>query len=102
MIRSWMSNCVEDFLHKLEVWLSPPYATYGNPANTFSSNFAPVIYDFIFHKGRNESRVNVYTDFFHLPIIKTLVLLTKERRKEAISLSDHEAVTSVINVWKKR
>lgn len=94
MIRDYMTNCVEELYYKLKQWLQPKFATYGNQANTFSRQFGPIIYDYIFHKS-NTDDISVYTNWFELPLFKTLL-----NRTESISLSDHEAVTSTIYIRK--
>lgn len=92
-----MTNCVEEIFYKLKQWLEPNFATYGNEKNTFSSMYKPVIYDYIFHKARR-SDVMVWTNWFELPFFKTLYNF--KNVSHSISLSDHEAITSTIHVWR--
>ena len=50
-----MSNSIEDFFYKLNVWLDTKYATYGNVQNTFSGFlYDPIIYDYIFYKANTK------------------------------------------------
>ena len=116
MIREHMKNCIEEIFYKLQAWLDPRYATYGNQLNTFSNNYKPIIYDYVFHK-ENNNATRVWTSWFELPFFKTLldgvtidgddeeeegeeVKKTKKKdKKEEISFSDHEAVTTTIYMW---
>ena len=105
MIRSEMKNCIEELFYTFDRWLNPNYATYGNSRNTFSNQYDPVIYDYVFHKTKEERKkdLNVYTSFFELPFFKALIQLINLNGKEAakyVSFSDHEAVTTTIYVHK--
>ncbi len=104
MIRRRMKNCIEEFFYKVTQWLNPNYATYGNKENTFSNQYKPIIYDYVFHETKKEKRdaLNVYTDFFDLPFFKTIIQIMDKGKKEEkkISFSDHEAVTTTIYIKK--
>lgn len=113
-----MKNCIEEIFYKLQAWLNPQYATYGNQVNTFSNNYAPIIYDYVFHK-ENDNSTRVWTSWFELPYFKTLINIVtddgseedseddkkkgsknnKETKARKISFSDHEAVTTTIYMW---
>lgn len=109
-IKHIMKNSIEEFFNKLlERWLSiPSKASYANPNNTYSANiYKPVLYDYIFHKAKGKNII--LTDWFHIPFLKTLKLLqSNETAAESlgsathtqVSLSDHEAVTANLLLWK--
>ena len=77
-VKNIMTNSIEEFFHKIEVkkgtkysrleitsskdWLTPKKATYGNPLNTYSHIYKPVLYDYIFHraKGKNVIITNLF------------------------------------------
>ena len=89
-----MQNCIEDIYYKLRAWLNPKYASYANARNTFSYGIGdPIIYDYIFHRSQNKSKVSVRTNWFEMPFIETLL-----KSNRSISLSDHQAVTSSLNI----
>ena len=93
MIREHMTNCIEEIFYKLLAWLNPQYATYGNQKNTFSNNYSPVIYDYIFyHNNRDDFRV--WTNLYDMPLFKFFL-----KKDDEISFSDHEAVTATIYIW---
>ena len=111
MIRQQMKNCIEEIYYKLQAWLDPRYATYGNQLNTFSNEYKPIIYDYVFHK-ENSNDTRVWASWFELPFFKTILNIInddddeeddtkkhKEDKKEEISFSDHEAVTTTIYMW---
>ena len=35
LVRNWMKNSIEEIFYKLNKWLNPHYATYGNVLNTW-------------------------------------------------------------------
>lgn len=98
-IRAEMTNSIEEILVSLKSWINPEYATYGNKKNTYTGggSIVPVIYDYIFHKQKTEDPAMIWTNWFQLPFLKT-----KKSDNSTISLSDHEAVTSHIYLWKQR
>jgi hypothetical protein len=99
-----MKNCVEDIFYKLDEWLSPRFATYGNPKNTFTGGvYKPVTYDYIFHNTNNRNRTEAWTNWFDLPLfrmeISDLNNQLHDTPKKEISLSDHEGIESTIYFW---
>jgi len=95
-IKSVMVNSIEEFFQKLEAWLIPNKATYGNPANTYSSQYAPVLYDYIFHRPRDNN--TIWTNYFEVPFLK--FLKNDGYNQSETSFSDHEAVTAKLHLWK--
>ena len=59
--RSLVSS-MEEFWRDIREWLVPSKATYGNPGNTYSSQYQPVSYDYIWHRasGRNMIWTNLF------------------------------------------
>eukprot|EP00092_Neocalanus_flemingeri_P026367 GFUD01028583.1.p1 GENE.GFUD01028583.1~~GFUD01028583.1.p1 ORF type:complete len:338 (-),score=73.61 GFUD01028583.1:163-1176(-) len=92
-IQNIMVNSIEDFFKTIETWLVPSRATYGNPANTYSSKYSPVLYDYIFHKPRGKNMI--WTNYFEIPFLRAF----KDNVSE-VSFSDHEAVTAKLHLWK--
>lgn len=106
-IKQIMTNSIEEFFKKIEEWLKPNRASYANPQNTYSYIYKPVLYDYIFHKAKG--RNIILTNWFNIPFLKTLKLLASNGSTEAtlgatthteVSLSDHEAVTANLLLWK--
>merc|ERR1719402_181101 len=112
-IEKVMVNSIEEFFKTLAAWLLNEYrATYGNPNNTYSNNYDPVFYDYIFHKANGRNMI--WTDFFNVPLLKTFnphsrlaSTLNNASLQEKhitnlaeIDFSDHEAVTSHLLLWK--
>ena len=96
MIVKYMTNCIEEIFYKFDKWLDATFATYGNVRNNFSGKkYAPVTYDYIFHRTNNPSRTLAWTNWFDLPPFKT-----KLSDEKVISLSDHEGIESTIYYWK--
>jgi len=94
-INDVMVSAVEEFFKKVQNWLIPKEATYGNPKNSYSSTEKPVHYDYIFHKANGDNKI--WTNLFDVPIFKT----SKDPEHE-ISFSDHEAVTTHLYLWKSK
>jgi len=107
MIKAEMTNSIEELFSRIESWLNPEYATYGNRRNTYSGESSgrytgnppatPVIYDYIFHKKNTPKSAMIWTNWFHLPFLHT----KRATDNFTISLSDHEAVTSHLYLWKQ-
>lgn len=101
-VKKIMTNSIEEFFKKIEAWLNPKKATYANPQNNYSNKFHPVLYDYIFHKAKGPNII--WTNWFKIPFLKTLKLLgtnsTKGNTETEVSLSDHEAVTANLLLWK--
>lgn len=51
-LKTAMVSSMEEFFMDIKEWLVPSKATYGNPRNTYSSGYQPVLYDYIWHRGR--------------------------------------------------
>jgi len=95
ILHEYMANCVEDIYYLLRAWLGPQFATYANAHNTFSFGLQPPItYDYIFHRNQNKTKVHVWTNWFEMPFFK----VDLPGANETISFSDHEAVTSSLNI----
>jgi len=82
-----MVSSINEIFLKLENWLIPKKATYGNPENTYSYTYSPVHYDYIFHKANHGNMM--WTSLFDIPLFKT-----KKDASHEVSFSDHEAVTA--------
>ena len=59
-----MVSAIEEFFKTLQRWLVAAEATYGNPQNSYSANYAPVHYDYIFHRANNNN--TMWTDWFNV------------------------------------
>jgi len=92
-IENIMVNSIDDFFKTIETWLVPSRATYGNPSNTYSRQYSPVLYDYIFHKPRGKNLI--WTNYFEIPFLKAL-----KGNESEVSFSDHEAVTVNLNLWR--
>jgi len=82
-----MVSSINEIFQKLEDWLIPKKATYGNPENTYSYTYSPVHYDYIFHRANHGNMM--WTSFFDIPLFKT-----KKDDNQEVSFSDHEAATA--------
>jgi len=102
-IKKIMTNSIEEFFKHIEDWLIPKKASYANPQNTYSHMYKPVLYDYIFHRAKGHNII--ITNFFNIPFLKTMIPLGMNETNEAqshkeVSLSDHEAVTANLLLWK--
>jgi len=101
-VKNIMTNSIEEFFHKIEDWLTPKKASYANPSNTYSHIYKPVLYDYIFHRAKGKNII--ITNFFKIPFLKTWISLgqnsTDKVTEKEVSLSDHEAVTAELWLWK--
>jgi len=101
-LKDAMVSSMEEFFQNIKEWLCPKRATYGNPYNTYSNMYAPVLYDYIWHRAQGKNMI--WTNFFDVPFLKTIKILhdsTEDGKKEKlVSFSDHEAVTSSLLLWK--
>ena len=43
-------SSIEEFFLDIKSWLAPDRATYGNPRNSYSNMYSPVLYDYVWHK----------------------------------------------------
>jgi len=122
-----LSSAMHQFFKYLEELLKPKRATYGNPENTYSAQFGPALYDYIFYKSKGWNSVAI--NIFEVPFLKGLIFpdgvadtqpgaesdqdgQSKDQSKEKRSaksvqskgvlksLSDHEAVTSHLVLFK--
>ena len=50
IIQRYMKNSCAEFWAKMEEWLLPKFATYGNARNSFSYTYDPITYNYVFHK----------------------------------------------------
>ena len=63
-LKEAMVSSMEEFFLDIKEWLCPAKATYGNPKNTYSYMYEPVLYDYIWHRA---SRWNmIWTNFFQV------------------------------------
>ena len=115
IVSKGMTNSIQEIFYKLDEWLQPRFSTYGNPRNTYSFEYSPIIYDYIFH--RTVSKMTVcWTNWFELPLFTTKLLgemlhETANYSSELssadnigksliVSLSDHEPVISTLYIRK--
>jgi len=70
--------------------------------NTYSHIYKPVLYDYIFHRAKGKNIA--ITKLFKIPFLKTWISLaqngTDKVSEKEVSLSDHEAVTAELWLWK--
>lgn len=92
-INKVMVSAIEEFFKKIQNWLIPKEATYGNPKNSYSYQYSPVHYDYIFHKANDKN--SIWTNLFNVPIFK----FSKDK-EHIVSYSDHEAVTAELYLLK--
>jgi len=104
-LKTAMVSSMEEFFIKVQEWLCPKRSTYGNPSNSYSYMYEPVLYDYIWHRAKGKNMI--WTNFFDVPFLKTLKLLdnslnstSKNSKSKLVSFSDHEAVTSSLLLWK--
>jgi len=102
-VKEIMINSIEEFFKNIEEWLIPRRATYANPQNTYSSQYKPILYDYIFHKAMGNGII--LTNFFEIPFLKTsktssVLRVNGTENSNEVSLSDHEAVTARLILWK--
>ena len=97
-VKEVMTDAFQEIKEALAAWLDPQFATFGNLRNTYTGGVSdPVIYDYIFHKKKTEQAGVIWTNWFYLPFLNTIRAIDQS----TISLSDHEAVTSHIYIWKE-
>jgi len=90
-------NCFQESSVTPAKWLTPALATYGNPSNSYSNKYSPVVYDYIWHKAGGGNKI--WTSFFDVVLLRTKKEIGEEEEVE-VSLSDHEAVTASLVLWK--
>jgi len=97
-IKELMTDAFQEIMASIKAWLNPDYATFGHLRNTYTGGKRdPTIYDYIFHKKNTEDPSMIWTKWFFLPFLNTI----RSTDNSTISLSDHEAVTSHIYLWKQ-
>jgi len=97
-VKEVMTDAFQEIKAALAAWLDPKFATFGNARNTYTGGVSePIIYDYIFHKKNTDDAAMIWTNWFHLPFLNTI----RGSDQSTISLSDHEAVTSHIFIWKE-
>jgi len=111
-----LKNSMHEFFYYIEECLNPARATYANPVNSYSSDYkdGPQLYDYILHKTTGWNAI--VTNIFDVPYLKANIfrdLVTDDssenrRRRETkgspvtVSLSDHEAVTASLLLFKSK
>ena len=60
-LKAAMVSSMEEFFLDVKQWLVPARATYGNPRNTYSSMYTPVLYDYIWHRAKGGSLIANWT-----------------------------------------
>ena len=78
-------------------WLDPKFATFRNKRNSYAGDNDPVILDYIFFMQKTEKPARIWTSEFKLPFLSTV----RGKDKSTISLSDHEAISAKIFLWKE-
>merc|ERR1711874_404564 len=101
-VKKVMTDTFQEIMDNIKAWLNEEFATFANPRNTYTGNSAksglkPVIYDYIFHKKNTLTPAMIWTNWFYLPFLKAF----SNYNNNTISLSDHEAVTTHIYLWKQ-
>merc|ERR1712062_38499 len=100
-VKKVMTDAFQEIMESIKAWMDEEYATFANPRNTCTGRegkaLTPVIYDYIFHKKNTEGPAMIWTKWFFLPFLKTV----SRYENNTISLSDHEAVTSHLYIWKQ-
>lgn len=100
-IKKVMTDAFQEIMDNVKAWINEEFATYANPRNTYTGgkdDLKPVIYDYIFHKKKTPDVGMIWTNWFYLPFLKTI----NSFNNNTISLSDHEAVTSHLYLWKQQ
>lgn len=126
-LTSELSSAMQEFFYYVQELLAPKRATYGNPENTYSADFGPQLYDYIFHRSKGWNAVVI--NFFDVPFLKGLIKSTFSAEKSAnasklvtgsetsaaetaaagvgataakklVSLSDHEAISTHLILFK--
>ena len=63
-LKTAMISSMEEFFLDIKEWLVPSKSTYGNPRNSYSSIYQPVLYDYIWHKARGWNMI--WTNLFEV------------------------------------
>ena len=64
-LKAAMVSSMEEFFLDVKQWLVPARATYGNPRNTYSSMYTPVLYDYIWHRAKGGSLIAAMSHIGH-------------------------------------
>jgi len=97
-VKEVMTDAFQEIMANINAWLNDEFSTYANPRNTYTGgkeDLKPVIYDYIFHKKNTDKVAMIWTKWFYLPFLKAV------NQNQTFSLSDHEAVTSHLYLWKQ-
>ena len=102
-LKKLMISSMEEFFLDIKEWLIPKRATYGNPRNSYSYMWPPVLYDYIWHKARGHNMI--WTNLFEVPWLTCFKNIlspgsSNSTETKKVSLSDHEAVSSHLLLWK--
>lgn len=63
-LKTAMVSSMEEFFLDIKEWLIPSKSTYGNPRNTYSNMYQPVLYDYIWHKAKGWNMI--WTNLFEV------------------------------------
>merc|ERR1711913_96253 len=77
-VKKVMTDTFQEIMDNIKAWLNEEFATFANPRNTYT----PAM---------------IWTKWFYLPFLKAI----SSYNNDTISLSDHEAVTTHIYLWKQ-
>lgn len=91
-------NCFQESAMTLTKWKSPTKATYGNPKNSYSNKYGPVVYDYIWHRAKDGHQI--WSTLQDVPVLRTEKQEPDKVAPTEVSLSDHEAVTAHLMLWK--
>lgn len=104
-LKTAMVSSMEEFFLDIKEWLIPSKSTYGNPRNSYSHMYQPVLYDYIWHKAQGWNII--WTNLFEVPWLTCLKEIVhpsgyqqSHKHQEKVSFSDHEAVRSNLYLWK--
>lgn len=110
-LKKSLSSSMEDFFKHIRDWLVPKKASYGNPRNSYSNMYAPVLYDYIWHRAQPGNLI--VTNMFDLPFLTTVKTKLSQHEDSSssktgststthVSLSDHEPVSASLYLFKKK
>jgi len=93
VIEDFMVNAIEEYFKEREKWLVPEEATYGNIKNSYSYEYGPRHYDYIFHRVNGDQKMK--TKYFGVPILQF-----NKDPQHIVSFSDHQAITAELMLFK--
>merc|ERR1711874_508993 len=79
-VKKVMTDTFQEIMDNIKAWLNEEFATFANPRNTYT-----------------DTPAMIWTKWFYLPFLKAI----SSYNNDTISLSDHEAVTTHIYLWKQ-